>query len=99
MSEWLRRGDHGNTLYTLQSAGQMSGMVISVHSQPVCFETGSTLEKRSPMKRERSHSHDSASSSLSSKASGESSHAGRTRSANWFLRFQRMKRNIYRAIC
>ncbi|XP_073868442.1 protein GREB1 isoform X15 [Macaca fascicularis] len=31
---------------------------------------GSTLEKRSPMKRERSHSHDSASSSLSSKASG-----------------------------
>ncbi|NXD82473.1 GREB1 protein, partial [Halcyon senegalensis] len=39
---------------------------------------GSTSEKRSPMKRERSHSHDSASSSLSSKASitafcGESS--------------------------
>ncbi|XP_033032427.1 protein GREB1 isoform X1 [Trachypithecus francoisi] len=31
---------------------------------------GSTLEKRSPMKRERSHSHDSTSSSLSSKASG-----------------------------
>ncbi|XP_048790682.1 protein GREB1 isoform X5 [Lagopus muta] len=30
---------------------------------------GSTSEKRSPMKRERSHSHDSASSSLSSKAS------------------------------
>ncbi|XP_071663163.1 protein GREB1 isoform X2 [Patagioenas fasciata] len=30
---------------------------------------GSTAEKRSPMKRERSHSHDSASSSLSSKAS------------------------------
>uniref|UniRef100_A0A2K5CY69 Growth regulating estrogen receptor binding 1 n=2 Tax=Aotus nancymaae TaxID=37293 RepID=A0A2K5CY69_AOTNA len=31
---------------------------------------GSTSEKRSPVKRERSHSHDSASSSLSSKASG-----------------------------
>ncbi|XP_078204635.1 protein GREB1 isoform X4 [Callithrix jacchus] len=31
---------------------------------------GSTLEKRSPVKRERSRSHDSASSSLSSKASG-----------------------------
>ncbi|XP_038253189.1 protein GREB1 [Dermochelys coriacea] len=30
---------------------------------------GSTSEKRSPVKRERSHSHDSASSSLSSKAS------------------------------
>ncbi|KAL6055673.1 hypothetical protein STEG23_034235, partial [Scotinomys teguina] len=35
-----------------------------------CFEAGSTSEKRSPVKRERSHSHDSASSSLSSKASG-----------------------------
>uniref|UniRef100_A0A8C9F9U8 Growth regulating estrogen receptor binding 1 n=1 Tax=Pavo cristatus TaxID=9049 RepID=A0A8C9F9U8_PAVCR len=34
---------------------------------------GSTLEKRSPMKRERSHSHDSASSSLSSKASSNES--------------------------
>ncbi|NXJ08859.1 GREB1 protein, partial [Odontophorus gujanensis] len=33
---------------------------------------GSTSEKRSPMKRERSHSHDSASSSLSSKASSKS---------------------------
>ncbi|NWW94749.1 GREB1 protein, partial [Rhynochetos jubatus] len=32
---------------------------------------GSTSEKRSPMKRERSHSHDSASSSLSSKASSK----------------------------
>ncbi|KAK7803775.1 hypothetical protein U0070_013871 [Myodes glareolus] len=35
-----------------------------------CFDAGSTSEKRSPVKRERSHSHDSASSSLSSKASG-----------------------------
>ncbi|ERE68293.1 protein GREB1 [Cricetulus griseus] len=34
-----------------------------------CFEAGSTSEKRSPVKRERSHSHDSASSTLSSKAS------------------------------
>nr|XP_020144248.1 protein GREB1 isoform X3 [Microcebus murinus] len=33
-------------------------------------EAGSTSEKRSPVKRERSCSHDSASSSLSSKASG-----------------------------
>ncbi|NXK68476.1 GREB1 protein, partial [Sylvietta virens] len=32
---------------------------------------GSTSEKRSPLKRERSRSHDSASSSLSSKASGK----------------------------
>ncbi|KAM8931417.1 protein GREB1 isoform 1-T1 [Lycaon pictus] len=44
----------------------------------VCLETGSISEKRSPVKRERSRSHDSASSSLSSKASssapcGESS--------------------------
>lgn len=36
-----------------------------------CFEAGSTSEQRGPVKRERSHSHDSASSSLSSKASGE----------------------------
>uniref|UniRef100_A0A8C6AB91 Growth regulating estrogen receptor binding 1 n=1 Tax=Marmota marmota marmota TaxID=9994 RepID=A0A8C6AB91_MARMA len=35
----------------------------------VCFEAGSTSEKRSPVKRERSSSHDSVSSSLSSKAS------------------------------
>ncbi|XP_017657979.1 protein GREB1 isoform X2 [Nannospalax galili] len=35
-----------------------------------CFEAGSTSEKRSPVKRERSRSHDSASSSRSSKASG-----------------------------
>ena len=39
--------------------------------QCVCFETGSTSEKRSPVKRERSRSHDSASSSLSSKASSK----------------------------
>ncbi|XP_012659146.1 protein GREB1 [Otolemur garnettii] len=35
---------------------------------------GSTSEKRSPVKRERSSSHDSASSSLSSKASGSALH-------------------------
>ncbi|EDK98478.1 gene regulated by estrogen in breast cancer protein [Mus musculus] len=35
-----------------------------------CFEAGSTSEQRGPVKRERSHSHDSASSSLSSRASG-----------------------------
>ncbi|KAM9054400.1 protein GREB1 isoform 1-T1 [Megaptera novaeangliae] len=35
----------------------------------VCFEPGSTSEKRSPVKRERSRSRDSVSSSLSSKAS------------------------------
>ena len=40
--------------------------------QCVCFEPGSTSEKRSPVKRERSRSHDSASSSLSSKASSKS---------------------------
>ncbi|NXG73986.1 GREB1 protein, partial [Baryphthengus martii] len=37
--------------------------------EEIATEAGSTSEKRSPMKRERSHSHDSASSSLSSKAS------------------------------
>ena len=41
-------------------------------SSATIHETGSTSEKRSPMKRERSHSHDSASSSLSSKASSKS---------------------------
>nr|XP_004665741.2 protein GREB1 [Jaculus jaculus] len=36
----------------------------------VCFEAGCTSEKRSPVRRERTRSHDSASSSLSSRASG-----------------------------
>lgn len=40
--------------------------------QCVCLDTGSTSEKRSPMKRERSGSRDSASSSRSSRASSKS---------------------------
>ncbi|XP_027629398.1 protein GREB1 [Tupaia chinensis] len=40
---------------------------------------GSNSEKRSPVKRERSCSHDSASSSLSSKASGKTFQVGTTR--------------------
>ncbi|XP_006869510.1 PREDICTED: protein GREB1 isoform X1 [Chrysochloris asiatica] len=51
---------------------------LVMEGKGVCFATGSTSEKKSPMKRERSCSHDSASSALSSKASssalcGESS--------------------------
>lgn len=47
--------------------------------QCVCLDTGSTSEKKSPVKRERSGSRDSASSGRSSKASGKSrgrAHAG-----------------------
>ncbi|NXG23562.1 GREB1 protein, partial [Grallaria varia] len=44
---------------------------------------GSTSEKRSPMKRERSRSHDSASSSRSSKASSMSVRAKLTHRAVW----------------
>lgn len=47
--------------------------------QGVCLGTGSTSEKKSPVKRERSGSRDSASSGRSSKASGKSrgrAHAG-----------------------
>lgn len=42
------------------------------HFQRVCLVTGSTSEKRSPVKRARSRSHDSASSPLSSKTSSKS---------------------------
>ncbi|NXY29223.1 GREB1 protein, partial [Pomatorhinus ruficollis] len=42
---------------------------------------GSNSEKRSPMKRERSRSHDSASSSLSSKASGKTIRSSLSRTA------------------
>lgn len=40
--------------------------------QCMCFETGSALEKRSPVKREEPRSHDPASSPLSSKVSSKS---------------------------
>lgn len=45
--------------------------ILILFSLTIIHETGSTSEKRSPMKRERSCSHDSASSSLSSKASSK----------------------------
>lgn len=42
----------------------------------MCFETGSTLERRSPVKREGPRALDSASSPLSSKVSSKSARSG-----------------------
>lgn len=52
------------------------GTMAARRSQSVRFETGSTSEKRSPVKRERPRSRDSASSCRSSKASSKSRWAG-----------------------
>lgn len=61
-----------HSLQTVKCWAGTRGGDHEAFSASVYLGAGSTSEKRSPVKRERSCSHDSASSSLSSKASGKS---------------------------